>query len=139
MAKFKIEDREIAAPESLFIGEILEVEHLLGIRFEESSGFARMTCFLYAAMRRAEPNRSAEEIAEDVKRADIMDFEFTEDDAIPPAEGAKAPESPGEQENAATAEEPSTKDGLSEPMESPAAESVIDGREAFAKIAKVVG
>jgi hypothetical protein len=82
--KFKINEVELDAPENLTVRELVEAEQALGFSMDSGSG-AQMAVLLFVAMRKADPNKPAALLADDVLNSDISTVEEVEGED-PPAE-----------------------------------------------------
>ena len=75
--KFRIDGRELESIENIRIGEACEAEKALGLDME--AGFtARIAVMLFVSMRRADPNKPAHLLADEVMRADLSTLEEVE-------------------------------------------------------------
>lgn len=94
--KFKIDGRELEAPETLRIGDVCEAEKLLGVSMEGGFG-PKMAVMLFIAMRKDNPKKPPVLVADEVMRADIATMEDVEEaeEESPPAEAAGAADENG--------------------------------------------
>jgi hypothetical protein len=98
--KFKIDGRELEAPEKLRVGQVCEAERALGVSAEDGFG-ARTAVMLFVTMRVDEPSKPAHLIADEVMRADIATVEEVGEES-PPAGAPVGADHEQDQENPLT-------------------------------------
>ena len=87
--KVKIGEHVVDLDRPMRVREICEAEQALGFEMGRS-GTTRVAVYIFAALREADPERSAVHIADEVMDMDMTELEEVEDSG-PPAAGGEDP------------------------------------------------